>query len=712
MNFKNYFLFGILIFLFFSCERSTSNGWRSEANGVWTYTIGERQAINLLAAAGASPNFKKLNEGAVSAFPFEKERVRITKLDHKVVIQLPLEDDEEIYGLGLQFKSVNRRGRVYHLQVDHYGGRDNGRTHAPVPFYVSSKGYGVLVNSASYMSIYVGSNVRIDSDNKPKVYDRNTDNDWEAQPKSDVIEIVIHDENAELVVFNGETPLNTVRKYNLYQGGGVLPPKWGLGFTYRSHTKHSDKEVLEEVQEFQDNGFPLDFIGLEPGWMNASYPCSYEWDDGRFPTPGEFVDSLLKRGVRTNLWMNPYIAPKAKLYEAMLPFAGSHAVWNGIVPDYTMEAPRKLFLDFYKKNQLDIGVSGLKIDEVDGYDNWVWPDAATFPSGVSAVQMRQTYGLIIQEMIASLYHENNKRTYGLVRASNAGAARLPFVLYNDYYNHRDFITALINSGFSGLLWTPEVRQSDTGEEWLRRMQSVCFSPMAMVNAWSSGTKPWSYPEVYEEVKQVALLRMQLLPYIYSTFADYYFNGTPPVRPMQLVEGFGAKEELKAGELDDTKNPYQLALRQDIKDQFIFGDNLLVAPVFTGETSREVILPSGKWFDFYTGDYVGENELINIKTELATIPLFVKDGGIIPMIAPRLHAPKPGERLSLEVRHYGEVAGNFLLYDDDGETFDYENGNYSFTELSADPAKKRQLMPVIAQGAYFGYEDLMWNFMSK
>ncbi|WOK04573.1 glycoside hydrolase family 31 protein [Imperialibacter roseus] len=712
MNLKNIFLHATILVICFACGGAKKSDWQQQANGVWKYTIGEKSKINLLDAAGAVPNLARLDAGAATTFPLDKERIHITKSAHKIVIQLPLDDAEQIYGLGLQFKSVNRRGKTYHLKVDHYGGKDNGSTHAPVPFYLSSKGYGVLINSASYMTVYVGSSVRLDSKSKPAVYNRNTDKNWEAQPKSDVVEIVIPDGNAEIIVFNGETPLNTVRKYNLYQGGGVLPPKWGLGFTYRSHTRHTAEEVLAEVQEFEHNEFPLDFIGLEPGWMNMSYPSSYEWDEGRFPEPGKFVHTLLEQGVRTNLWMNPYIAPKAKLYEPMLPYAGTHLVWNGIVPDYTMDAARKIFLDFYTKNQLDIGVSGLKIDEVDGYDNWLWPDAATFPSGTSAEQMRQVYGLLMQKMVADLYHKSNQRTYGLVRASNAGAATLPFVLYNDYYDHRDFITALINSGFSGVLWTPEVRQSNKGEEWLRRMQSVCFSPMAMVNAWSSGTKPWSYPEVYEEVQQVAMLRMQLLPYIYSTFADYYFNGTPPVRPMQLVEGFGAKEEIKAGKLDDTANPYNLAIRKDIKDQFMFGDNLLVAPVFTGETSRTVILPQGKWYDFYTGEYAGENEVIEIRTALATIPLFVKDGGIIPMIGPRLHAPKPGEQLALQVRHYGKEGGSFLLYDDDGETFDYEKGDYSLTELSADPQVGSKGNEKRVEGSVFGYGSVTWKFMTE
>jgi alpha-D-xyloside xylohydrolase len=708
------FFFNSLIILIITtaCNKTENTSWQQMANGVWKYSIGNNDNINLLNAAKAIPNFDKLNNSTPTKFPLDKELIHITRANHKIYLRFPLSKEEQIYGLGLNFKSINRRGKIYNLHVDHYGGRDNGRTHAPVPFYVSSEGYGVLVNSASYITVYVGSSVRVDSPNQPVVYNRNTDKNWSAQPKSDMIEIIIPDENAEIIVFNGKTPLNTVRKYNLYCGGGCLPPKWGLGFTYRTHTLFTSDEVISELSEFEKHGFPLDFIGLEPGWMNMSYPCSYEWDEKRFPEPKKFVDALLKRGVRTNLWMNPYIAPKAKLYDSMLPFAGSHSVWNGLVPDYTIDKARKIFTDFYSENQLEIGVSGLKLDEVDGYDNWLWPDAATFPSGNSAEQMRQVYGLLMQDMITDLYRKNNRRTYGLVRASNAGSSRFPFVLYNDYYNHKDFITALINSGFSGILWTPEVRNSPTGEEWLRRVQTVCFSPMAMIDAWSSGKKPWSYPEVYEDVQKVALLRMQLLPYLYSTFADYHFNGTPPIRPMQLVEDFVAKEEISEGKLDDTVNPYNLAIKKDIKDQFMFGENILVAPIFTGETSRNIILPKGKWYDFYSGEYVGENEIIHIDAKLEEIPLFVKDGGIIPMIAPRLHTPKKGEILPLEVRYYGKSKGSFLLYDDDGETFDYENGEYSWTKLNADNSYRPISNVERIEGATFNYSDITWKFMTK
>ena len=687
-------------------ENPEPSSWVKQGNGIWKLNIGGAANIDLLAAANVEPNFRALQQFSSGQFPLDTAQISIKEQNGKIYLSFPLDSTEQIYGLGLQFKTIHRRGKIYQLHVDHYGGLDNGRTHAPVPFYVSSKGYGVLINSARYVDIYVGTTVRRDSPNPPVVYDRNTDKNWDPLPDSDAIELLIPDDRVEVILFHGKTPMEVVQKYNLYNGGGCLPPKWGLGFTYRTHTLLSDKEVQQLVTTFEEKNFPLDFIGLEPGWMNRSYPCSYEWDEGRFPNPEGFVDHLLEKGVRTNLWMNPYVAPKAKLFDAMAPFSGSHTVWNGIVPDYTLDSARKAFSQFYQANHLDIGVSGLKIDEVDGYDFWLWPDVATFPSGVDAEQMRQIYALVFQDMITDLYHENNQRTYGLVRASNAGGTRFPFVLYNDYYKHEDFITALINSGFSGLLWTPEARSSQNGEEWLRRMQSVCFSPMAMINAWSSGTLPWSYPEVYEAVREVAQLRMQLLPYIYSSFAEYHFKGTPPIRPMPLIEGFVIPAEA-------SNSAYAQATRSEIKDQYLFGESLLVAPVFAGQKSRKVILPKGKWYDFYTGNFIGEEEIVEVKAKLNEIPLFVKDGGIIPLTGARLHAPKKDEKLDLEVRHYGTLPGSFLLYDDDGETFDYEKGAYSWTTL--DVASKNDALvgkALRVQKTIFNYGDISWKFMTK
>jgi alpha-D-xyloside xylohydrolase len=206
--------------------------------------------------------------------------------------------------------------------------------------------------------------------------------------------------------------------------------------------------------------------------------------------------------------------------------------------------------------------------------------------------------------------------------------------------------------------------------------------MAMINAWASGTKPWSFPEVAEQVKAMANLRMQMMPYWYSEFAKYHFEGIPPFRAMYMEEGFGnseAKTEKKQLNLEE--NPYEEATTKEVKDQYMAGEYLLVAPVFAGETSRKVILPKGKWYDFYTGKYAGDGEVISVTPGLDKIPVYVKDGGMIPMMPAMLHAPKAGQKVNLEIRYYGTKPGVYSLYDDDGETFDYEKGNYSFRKIT-------------------------------
>jgi alpha-D-xyloside xylohydrolase len=469
-----------------------------------------------------------------------------------------------------------------------------------------------------------------------------------------------------------------------------------LGFTQRVQKLYTAAMVEQEAADFEKNGYPLDFIGLEPGWQSKAYPCTFEWDNDRFPDPEGLTRKLLSKGIRLNLWTNPYVSPDASIYKAIEPYTASHTVWCGIVPDLNHPKAKQILSDQLDKDQVKIGISGYKIDEVDGYDYYLWPDVATFPSGTGAIQMRQTYGVLAQKLTDELYRKENRRTFGLVRASNAGANYLPYVIYNDYYSHQDFITALINSGFCGTLWTPEVRGSKTGEEWLRRFQSVVFSPMAMINAWSSGTKPWSFPEVAEQVKQYANLRMQLMPYFYSEFAKYHFEGTPPFRAMVLEEGFGNKGKTVAGNQNLEDNPYLEAVNKEVKDQYMAGEYLLVAPLFTGETSRKVLLPPGDWYDFYTGKYAGNGEEINVTPGLDRIPVFVKDGGIIPLMEVRLHAPASGEKIDLEIRHYGKKESAYRLYDDDGETFDYEKGDYSWREIKIAKDKKGRLCGSISK----------------
>ena len=690
--------------------------WEEIQNGIWKTHVGIPESISLLKAAKITPKVDALEKLPLVQFPFSKNSISAEIIDGKVYLRFPLDRDEQIYGLGLNFKTVQQRGRIMQLHVDHYGGEDNGRTHAPVPFYVSSRGYGVLIDAARYITVYAGTAVRVDADDPPILRDRNTDKQWNPQPYTDAIEILVPAMGTDIYVYGGNSPMEAVQRYNLYNGGGYLPPKWGLGFTQRVPTLYNQEDILREAREFEEHKFPLDFIGVEPGWQSMAYPCTFEWDPGRFPDPIKFNEDLFAMGIRSNLWMNPYISPSGSLYSKVKDLSGSHTVWNGIVPDFMIKETRDIFKKHFVENHLDIGVSGYKIDEVDGFDFWLWPDVATFPSGYSGEQMRQVYGLLVQEMTSSWFREKNERTYGLVRASNAGASALPYVIYNDYYSHRDFITALINSSFIGVLWTPEVRASKSPEEWVRRMQSVCFSPMAMLNAWADGTKPWTFPEVEAAVREVANLRMQLMPYLYTTFSQYHFDGKPPFRAMNLLPGFSEISKSDKGALDATNNPYEMAIKKEIKDQYMMGDNILVAPMFAGKNERNVILPKGKWYDFYDGKYVGENEIITVNPGLDKIPLFVIDGGIIPMRPTKRHAPRKDEKIDLIIRHYGVQVGIFTLYDDDGISFNFENGEYSKVDIHIVKDRKGVLEGTISNPKkgkpYYYNKKITWEFMTK
>lgn len=694
--------------LLFSCSQKQEK-WSEVASGVWKVSVGCPEKMNLLSELELSPNKEAIDEIEKAELPIIKEDISIEVVDNKTYIRLPLEKDEKIYGLGLNFKTVEQRGRILNLHVDHYGGADNGRNHAPVPFFVSSRGYGLFINSARYIDCWIGTAVRKDSKNPPIVYDRNADREWTARPYSDNIEFLVPGNGVEIFVFSGKSMLDVVRRFNLMNGGGVIPPKWALGFWHRVPRLYNSKQVLAEINQFNEHGFPLAVIGLEPGWMSASYPCTYEWDSARFPNPEEFIDSLNKKQIKVNLWMNPYISPKGSLYDNIYPYSASHTVWCGIVPDYTMTEVKENISSHFQKYLLEKGVSGFKMDENDGYDSWLWPDVAKFPSGNSAEQLRQTYGLLMQKTITDLYRKNNIRTFGLVRASNGGGSSFPFVLYNDYYGHREFITALINSSFIGVLWTPEVRASKTADELLRRMQTVCFSPLAMMNAWAHEIKPWSFSEVAGEIKEIVKLRMRLLPYLYTAFADYAFMGIPPIRAMNLEEGFMCELSQKDGIFDATENPYAVSTRMEIKDQFMFGPNILVAPLFTGETSRKVTLPQGKWYDFYTGNYVGEGEVIEVDPG-KKIPVYVKDGGIVPMIPATTVVND--KKNPLEIRHYGEKSGHYSLYDDDGETFDYENGEFTRIDIDVKVQNGEKTGKVIIpEGAkVWSYSDFEFKFM--
>ncbi len=713
--------------------------WTQVAPGVWKTTVGQAESITLLKAAGGQPAHSALKALPEIPFPLDPKEIEARTYDWKTSLRFPLGENEDIYGLGVDFASLRRNGTVFELHVDHWNRRapTPGRTHAPVPLYVSTKGFAVLFDTPRYLKVNVGVGIRRAATVKPTPVDRTTRTirptkageepvkaTWVSRPPSDSVEVLANTLGMDVYVFAGPTPLDAVSRYNLFCGGGALPPKWGLGFMNRLKTAYSAADALADVATFREHGIPLDILGLEPGWMDHAYPCSYVWDPTRFPDPKGFLNELTRQGVRANLWINPYVGPPhTPLQPKLAPYSGSHLVWHGVVPDYTLQEPRKIFQEHFRQHVLapdPVAVAGFKIDEVDGYDASLWPDMAIFPSGQHAEVLRQTYGLLVQHMIHDLYRERDQRTMGQIRGTNAGASPYPFVIYNDNYDFGEYITAVVNSGFVGVLWSPEVRGSNDPMDMLRRVQAVCFSPLALYNGWASEQKLWTHQEVADHIRDAIKLRLRLIPYFYSSFAQYHFQGTPVIRPMPLAVDMvkvEAKPSPATGALDATHNPYEVpAAVREVKDQYFFGDSLLVAPIAPADKTRKVVLPAGKWYDFYTGKLAGENTTIEVTPPLSQIPVFVKEGALIPMLAEdRPHAPAKGEILPLEIRHYGTAPSQAKIYDDDGETFAFERGEYSWTTLrvtrGADGKLRGEIIPD-ANGRTWSYSKIDWKFMTQ
>jgi len=673
--------------------------------------------------AADKPNLKAIADITPAAPPFKAGDIRYLIDNQRIMVRIPVGADEKIYGFGLQLDAIEKSGKVLNLNVDHWG-KGDGRTHAPVPFYISSKGYGVFFNTARFLKVHSTIGNRKDSTANPPAVDRNppkgekTSTPWQATPRGDAIEAAIVGSGLEVIVFGGPSMLDAVRRYNLYCGGGALPPLWGLGVWHRTPASFDAAQVNKEVADYAAQNFPLDVVGLEPGWMSKSYPCTFEWQKKRFPDPAAFTKGLLGQGIRLNLWINPYVSPESRIHKELFPYTGSHLVWLGLVPDFRMAQARKIITDLFQEEHVRIGISGYKVDEVDGYDQWLWPDHATFPSGTTAEVMRQTYGLQLQHLFFNeLHRKRNLRTYGNVRASNGGASGYPFVIYSDSYQHAEYITGISAASLCGILWTPEVRSAGNGQEWLSRIQTVCFSPMANLNAWASGAKPWNFPEVTDQVREVMQLRMRLLPYLYSAFGDYHLKGIPPMRAMILDAPSAIRETVVTGTLDGEKDPYASAKNVTTADQFMFGPSILVAPFYQAaasrkgkpatvastDTARNVILPQGEWFDFHTGKAVGGGKTITV-TAAETggkIPLFVRGGALIPMLKASVNNTAGVYGADLEVRQYGRGDAVFDLYEDDGKTFDYEKGVYRIRRLAVTNGTLSETMSKADGPALFG-----------
>ncbi|MDQ2774456.1 MAG: glycoside hydrolase [Acidobacteriota bacterium] len=653
--------------------QSQPSGVEPVLPGIWRLRFGAHEVLTPVTARRYQPAREALAKLTnVSSPPLRLNSIVGSATNRGFAVSLPLEPNEMVYGLGLQFYSFLQRGLKKKLRVNADPSADLGDSHAPVPFYVSARGYGVLIDTARYVNIYCGNKAKKGASRSSRAATPSQSAAISAVPESykryhldqhsQVLVEVPDSRGVDIYLFAGPTMREAVQRYNLFSGGGPLPPRWGLGFWYRCYGSFGQDEVLGLADQLRREKIPCDVLGLEPGWQSHSYSCSFVWSD-KFPDPTGMISRLNESGYKVNLWEHAFTHPTSPLHSALVPYSGDYEVWDGLTPDFAGEQARKIFGDYHQRTLIEHGVSGFKLDECDNSDytgNWSWPELSQFPSGADGEQMHSFFGLRYQDTIQTAFERTGTRTLGLVRSSHALASPYPYALYSDTYDHKQFIRALLNAGFSGLLWCPEVRDARDPEDLIRRLQTVIFSPVAMVNAWYIKNPPWKqvdkdannsnrfapgWEELEATCRELISLRMQFVPYLYAAFVRYRLQGIPPFRALVM---------------DYPDDPRTWT----VDDQYLVGEDLLAAPVVAGEHEREIYLPRGEWIDFWTrSTHRGETKL-KINAPLNQIPLFIKKGSLLPLAQSTLSTRDP-HAFKLTVRKYGSGARPCTLYEDDG-----------------------------------------------
>ncbi len=497
---------------------------------------------------------------------------------------LPLGEKTAIYGFGLQMKAVNHRGNKLSLRCNADPRSATGDSHAPVPFFVTDEGWGMYVDTARSAVFYCGSELNSGlraADFEAYAESEFVDNtrdlyaDKTRENAAMTVEIPLA-QGVDVYYFTGERIVDLVAQYNLLGGGGCLPPDWGLSNYYRCCGSFNEDEALEMAESIRAQRIPCDVLGLEPGWQTRAYSCSYVWSS-RFPHHEALLKKLREIGFQVNLWEHFFVHPTAPVFDALLPYSADYYVWHGLVPDLSLPEAQEIYAA-HQRTLVAEGVTGFKVDECDGSDftgGWSYPDCARFPSGMDGEQFHHLAGTFgAQTLLRAL---GNTPTYSEIRAMGALCSTYPFALYSDLYDFKDYLTAVINAGFSGLLWAPEVRRCNSKSDLVRRIQLVTFSAQSLVNAWNYDHQPWLDFDAADEVRRMFETRMRLKPCLRNAFLRYRDTGVPPVR--SLICDYPEAEH--------------------IEDEYIFCD-MIAAPMFPEQDSREVWLPAGEWIGYFDG----------------------------------------------------------------------------------------------------------------
>ncbi|MGE5109989.1 MAG: glycoside hydrolase family 31 protein [Acidobacteriaceae bacterium] len=571
---------------------------------------------------------------------------------------------EGFYGLGQHQAGVwNYRGESVNLSQEN--------TNIAVPLLVSSNGYGIFWNN----------------DSRSRFNNRFANYLYISSEVADTIDYYF---------LYGPEFDQIISSYRELTGAAPLFGKWAYGFWQCKNRYKSQAELLGVAHKYRELHIPVDNIVQDWFWWNRKGEHVF---NKNYPDPKGMVDDLHNNNFHLMISVWPFFEPGSAVYDDMekrgwfvdkFKFAKPPYHTNGMaVYDATNPEARRYYWDLMDKALFKIGIDAWWLDtvepETEGQEENILLDHKLFiGSGnryLNLYPLMTTGGVYEGQRKTS----DRKRVFILSRSAFSGVQRNSITAWSgdvnsDWLSFQRQIPAGLNFAVSGLpYWTTDIGGFVTGnpddpayrELFIRWFQFGTFSPIFRVHGTrtTDQNELWSYgPEAQKILVSYDRLRYRLMPYIYSLAWKVTSENYTIMRP--LVMDF--RTDRRA---------------QSIGDQFMFGPALLVNLVTEqGATTRHMYLPESKWYDFWTGEIASGGKMIDTPAPLDRLPLFVRAGSIVPM-GPHVEytAQKPAD--PIELRVYAGADGDFALYEDEGDSYNYEKGAYAVIPIHWDDSAK-------------------------
>jgi len=502
--------------------------------------------------------------------------------------------DEKIYGCGESFTAFDKRGQKVVLWTDDANGTQNETMYKPVPFFMSSRGYGIFIHTSSPITCDFG-----------KYY-------------SGITSLMIGDDTADIFVFFGE-PRDILDEYTDLTGKAAMPPLWSFGFWMSRITYFSEAEGRAVAQKLRDNRIPADVIHFDTGWFETDWRCDYQFSKSRFMDPVKMTADLKKMGFQTCLWQLPYFVPHNTLFPEIIERGLYVRDRKGNLPyeDAVLDFSNPETVEWYQAKiagLLQQGVSVIKVDFGEAA-----PAEGIYASGRTGYYEHNLYPLRYNHAVADVTKRITGESIIWARSAWAGSQRYPVHWGGDPANTNTAMAATLRAGLSLGLCGFSFWAHDIGGFVKRAPEDIYrrWTPFGMLSSHTRShgappTEPWEYGSDFMDAFRAAdEMRYKLMPYIYAQAKDCTEHGLPILRALFV---------------DFPDDPGSWL----VDDQYLFGSDMLVAPLFEDVNARNVYLPPGKWIDYQTGELYPSG-WHHIAAGRIPIVVLVREGAVIPHI---------------------------------------------------------------------------------